>query len=110
MSTVIDVSAEAIDSVVDTGLIHQWADVLGYKQGTILRISRWDTDGAELVVRTKDVRRAVRRVGRETPEALGLTTEQAARIRDAVRGAIPLGAAAADDLIQIAAMGRAQYQ
>lgn len=109
MSTIVDISGEVIDSVVDTGLIHQWADVLGHKPGTILRIARWDTDGAELVVRTKDVRRAIRRVGRETPGDLGLTPEQAERIRVAVAGG-ELNPAAADDLIQIAAMGRAQYQ
>lgn len=88
----------------------EWADIIGYEAGQVLRIARHDTDRAELTVRAKDIRRALRRSADEATAIteLGLAPDEWLEVARLHRGG-PVTPATADHLIQIAAIGRVVY-
>ncbi len=103
-----DISAEVLELGHRSGLLAEWAEVTAYDPGRRLIIRRRDTDGLELTVALKDIRRAIRRTTHGDPSTLGLSGCDAESIARAVMTG-EVTPEDADDLIQIAAIGRATY-
>lgn len=109
-ASVDNLEARVLHIAFRSDQLAEWADVVGYEAGQVLRIARHDTDHAELAVRAKDIRRAMRRAADEATAIteLGITPEEWEGIALLQRGG-PVVPATADHLVQIAAIGRVVY-
>lgn len=96
--------ARALEHAHD-GAVSGWADVGRYVPYRSITLHRFDTDGLPLIIRAKSLRRALRRIAELDAEELGLTDAEAAAIL-----AGDLTPELSDELIQVAAIGRAVYE
>lgn len=106
-----DLAAVILDRAVGSGLLTEWATIEQYNRADRVVLCRRDTDGHPLVVPTRAIRQALRRIRKLDITRTGLYPVERRAILEAEEGSsVQIAPEHCDLVIQIAAIGRVVYR